>query len=185
MARSTVNQLIKFASEQGLYMGLYLTLMSACIVLSTSYPQLPMLLLPLSLFLPLVLWRLLKPTIAADADNAAISPLWLTGIYIFIFATLICGLLTAGYLNFFHPTFVIDYVQQAINTVENSPMAAAFADQLAVMNDAIARKAVPTFMEFVFSMMWSSAFFGSIISLIVALVMNFVYRKRPNAFSNS
>lgn len=185
MARSSVKQLIKFASEQGIYMGLYMTLMSACIVLSTQYQSLPTWLVPLTVLCPFVLWRLIKPAIKEDIENAAIAPLWLTGIYIFIFGTLICGIITAAYLNFFHPTFVADYLQQSIHTVETSPLASTFAEQLDVMRDALARGAVPTFMEFVFTMMWTSAFFGSMLSLLVATAMTLVYRRRTNTYLNS
>lgn len=176
--RSNVNEVLKYASEKGILMGLYLTAMSACILLSLRWPGLPSLLVPLTACCPVWLWLLLRPMARNNSEDAAVSSLWLAGIYIFIFATLICGLLTASYLLFLHPGFIGEYMASSIAAVEASPMAPAFAEQVEVMRQAMDRHLLPSPMEFTISMMWATAFFGSIVSLIVAFFMNMVYRRR-------
>lgn len=178
MERSNVKEVLKYASEKGVIMGMYLTAMSACVLLSLSFPSLPGALVPLTLCCPVMLWMLLRPLARNNPGDAAVSSLWLAGIYIFIFATLICGLLSASYLLFLHPGFIGEYMAASIASVEASPMAPAFAEQLEIMRTAQERHLLPSPMEFTVTMMWATAFFGSVVSLLVALFMNLVYRRR-------
>ena len=82
----------KYAAEAGVPMGLYLTAMSACLLLSLRLPQLPVLMFPLLFGLPFFTAWLLR-RIASDAPHYnKVSALWLAGIYTFIFGSLICCL---------------------------------------------------------------------------------------------
>lgn len=163
-------------------MGLYLTAMSACILLSMRLPLLPMLLIPLMAGTPVLLWFLLRPLARRDAGNVSLFPLWLAGIYIFIFGTLVCGLLSALYLLFADPTFISTYVRTSVEAVEASPaLAEAMAPQLEAMHEALSRNIIPSPMQYTTMMMWSTAFFGSILSLVVAAAMTFTGRlRRPS-----
>lgn len=179
MAKSTVKEILKFSSDSGVYMGLYLTAMSACILLSMKIPSLPLLLLPLMAGTPVILWLLLRPLARRDAGNMTLFPLWLAGIYIFIFGTLVCGLFSAAYLLFADPTFISTYVRSSVEAVEASPeLAAAMAPQLETMREALGRNIIPSPMQYTTMMMWTTAFFGSILSLLVAAAMTFTGRMR-------
>ena len=162
----------KYASEAGLPAGLYLTLMSACMLFSLQMPGLPMLLLPLAIGFPFVLWALMKKIVKAEPSYNKFSSLWLGGIYTVIFGTLICFFLSALYIVFLEPGFVYKYFEAAIEAVETSPMADNYATSIKLMREAMDAHLLPSGLEFLTTIAWFTCFSGSIISLLLALLMS-------------
>lgn len=162
----------KYASEAGLPVGLYLTLMSACLLLSVKIQVLPMLLLPLGLAFPFVLWIMLKKIVREEPSFNKFSSLWLGGIYTVIFGTLICMFLSALYIMFIEPDFVTLYVNNALTAVESSPMAAEYESSVEMMRNAMAAHILPSGFEFLTTMAWFTCFSGSMLSLVLALIMS-------------
>lgn len=158
----------KYASEAGLPMGIYLSVMSACLLLSIKLPALPMLILPLALGFPVLLWYLIKNISKAEPSYLKFSSLWLGGIYTVIFGTLICMFLSAAYIVVFEPNFVGMYVNNALLAVESSPVASEYEASIAMMRNAIDAHILPTGLEFLSTMAWFTCFCGSMISLIIA-----------------
>lgn len=162
----------KYASEMGLPAGLYLTLMSACILGSLRLPALPMLLLPLGLGFPFLLWTLVKKIVREEPSYLKFSTIWLGGIYTVIFGTLISMFLSAAYIVIFEPDFVALYVNNAIEAVESSPMAGEYEDTIRMMRQAMEAHILPSGLEFLSTMAWFTCFSGSMISLLIALIMS-------------
>lgn len=162
----------KYASESGLPVGLYLTIMSFCVILSLKFPVLPMVLVPLAIGFPFILWMQINKIRKEEPSYNKFSSLWLGGIYSVIFGTLICMFISGCYLVFFEPDFVVKYVSNAIEAVENSPMAPEYEVTLNMMHNAIEAHILPTGLEFLTSMAWLTCFSGSILSLILALIMS-------------
>lgn len=161
----------KYASESGIPAGLYLTIMSACFLMSIKFPVLPMLLLPLAIGFPFVLWALMRRIIKEEPGYLKISSLWLGGIYTMIFGTLICMFFSGMYLVFIEPGFVGQYVNNAIEIVASSPMAPEYEETIEIMQRALDAHILPSGMEFLSTMGWLTCFLGSIVSLGIAFVM--------------
>lgn len=161
----------KYASEAGVSAGLYLTLMSACFLMSIRIPALPMLLLPLALGFPFMLWALIRKISREEPSYVKFSSLWLGGIYTVIFGTLICMFFSGLYLFFVEPSFVGLYVTNAIETLEASPVASEYQGSITLMKEAMHAHILPSSFEFLSTMGWFTCFSGSIISLFVALVV--------------
>lgn len=162
----------KYAAEAGIPVGLYLTLMSACLLLSIKLPALPMLLLPLAIGFPFLLWARLKKIGREEPSYIKFSSLWLGGIYMVIFGVMICTFLSALYIHFIEPSFVSLYLNNAIEAVEMSPMAAEYESVTSLMRNAIEAHILPTGMEFLSTMAWFTCFGGSVLSLFIALIMS-------------
>ena len=162
----------KYASEAGLPAGLYLTLMSACVLLSIKLPALPVLLLPLTLGFPFLLWYLMKRIVKSEPAYNKFASIWLGGIYTVIFGTLICLFLSAVYVRIFEPNFVWLYFSNAIAAVESSPMAAEYTRTIALMKEAMDARLLPTSFEFLTTMAWFTCFAGSVLSLVLAFILN-------------
>lgn len=167
----------KYASEAGLPAGLYLTLMSACLLLSVKMPALPILLLPLALGFPVVLWFLMRRIIQAEPSYNKFSSLWLGGIYTVIFGTMICMFLSALYIVGIEPGFVHLYVSQALEAMEASPMASEYQATTTLIHEALEAHILPTGLEFITTIAWFTCFSGSIISLILAFIMSRTTKK--------
>ncbi len=160
----------RHSSELGLWMGLYLFLMSACLLGSIRFQPLVLLIFPLGLGTPVMLYFLLRRVWRQDPSLHTFGAVWLAGIWTFIFGSLICAILTAGWILLLEPDFVSAYVAQSLATIEGSPLAGQYAAETARMRSMIQSGALPSPMQFIFTMIWSTAFFGSIISLLIALI---------------
>ena len=167
----------KYASEAGVPVGLYLTLMSACVLLSIKSPALPMLLIPLALGFPVVLWAVVRKISLEEPSYNKFSSLWLGGIYSVIFGSLICLFLSSFYLVIFEPNFVNIYIGNALAAIENSGMSAEYDASIKMMHEAIDAHILPTGMEFLTTMAWFTCFVGSLLSLVIALIVTRVSKK--------
>lgn len=169
----------KYAAEAGLPAGLLLTAMSACMLMGLRYPALTSMLLPLAIIFPVLLWFMLRQIAKKEPEYLKVSALWLGGIYTVIFGTLICMLFSALYIFYVEPAFVYEYVTSAIESIEGSPLKDQYATTTALMREAIDARILPSGVEFVTTMGWTTCFFGSILSLIIAaIIVN--TRKRKN-----
>lgn len=161
----------KYASEAGLPAGLYLTVMSACVLMSIKMPGLPVLLLPLAIGFPFLLWGLMKKIVKSEPSFQKFSSIWLGGIYTVIFGSLICLFLSALYIVFIEAGFVTSYVNNALATLEASEYASEYASSITLMHEAVDAHILPSGLEFVTTMAWFTCFTGSILSLLIAVVM--------------
>lgn len=172
----------KYASEAGLPMGLYLTLMSACLLMSVKLPALPMFLLPLAVGFPFVLWALMKKILKAEPSYNKFASIWLGGIYTVIFGVLIALFLSALYVKIVEPNFVWLYINNAIEAVETSPMAADYSRTVDLMREAMDAHILPSSFEFLTTMSWLTCFVGSIISMFLALLLTKGSKKAPRQY---
>lgn len=172
----------KYASEAGVPMGLYLTIMSACMLLSVKVSILPLLLLPLSLGFPAVIWMVMRRIVQLEPSYNKFSSMWLGGIYTVIFGTLICMFLSGLYLCFVEPNFVSLYVNNALEAVELSPMAAEYEASIRMMREAMDAHILPSGMEFLSTMAWFTCFCGSIVSLLIAFLMSKAMKKPTQSY---
>lgn len=158
------------SAQLGLPMGLYLFLMSAALLGSIRFQPLILFIFPLALGLPVVLYFLIHRVWKQDPMLHTFGAVWLLGIWIFIFGSLVCAILSAGWIFLFEPDFVSGYLSMSIDAISNSPMAEQYASQLEQFEALRRSGSLPTPMEFIFTMIWSTAFLGSIISLLIAFV---------------
>ena len=173
----------KYASEAGIPAGLYLTLMSACLLLSIKLPFLPIFLFPLAIGFPVLLWFLMKRISIAEPYYNKFSSLWLGGLYIVIFGTLISLFLSALYIVAVEPGFVYLYINNSLEAIEASPMAENYAASVKLMREAMEAHLLPSGLEFLTTIAWFTCFSGSIISLFLAFIMSKTKKKVTRQFS--
>lgn len=167
-----VRDVIGYAAKGGVAMGLYLTLVSSCMVASLYVTELAMAGMVLLCGVPVVLWRFMRGMTSEAEGRNGFGSLWLGGIYCFIFGSLICGLLTAVYLVIAEPSFMSQYIKKGIESWEEAGRPSGMLQQIEVLQRALERKMIPNSMEMVVSMICSTAFFGSVLSAAEALVLS-------------
>lgn len=167
----------KYAAEAGVPVGLYLTLMSACLLFSVKIDFTLTLLLPLVVLFPFYLGYFMRRIGKLEPGFMKFSSLWLSGIYSVIFGTLICMLFSGLYIVFVEPGFVGAYFSKMIEAVEMSPMAESYESSVEVMRNAMETRMLPSGMDFVTTMGWFTCFSGSIVSLILAFILSRTGRK--------
>lgn len=160
-----------YSAEAGIPIGIYLSVMSACLLMSVKVQMLSLFILPLAIGFPFILWFILKNICKAEPSYKKFSTVWLGGIYSVIFGTLICLLLSSLYMINFEPGFVTQYFLQTIEVVENSDMAGQYEPTIRLLREAMDAHILPSGMEFLMTMGWFTCFAGSILSLFLSLII--------------
>lgn len=163
----------RHASEAGPVVALPLLVAAASMLLVNKFSAITVLMIPALVSVPFLLYRLMGRLASSGAGYGTYWPLWLFGIYSFIFATLICALASALYLVFIEPAFIVTYFNNALQGLEamsGQSGAPDFSTQIEVLRSAIERRMLPSSMELVASMSWLSAFGGAVLSAVVARV---------------
>lgn len=182
---TTTESVYRHAARYGLPVGLYLSLASACLIFSLRSALASLLALPVTAAFPVVIGFCIIRFARNNPDHRKVAALWVFGIYTTIFATLICALLTAFYLLLFDPGFIREYITESARLLEASPMAADYSAQTAALKRISESHAVPTPMQFVASMGWSTCFLGSMISLPFAFIASRTGRWMPQRMRDS
>lgn len=180
-----IKSVYKYAAEAGVPVGIYLTLISGCFLLSVKYEFLSMLIFPLVVVFPIVLGCFMRRLARVEPAYARFSPMWLFGIYSVLAGTLICSLFSALYLMFVDPNFMKVYVENAIATIEASPMAGEYSATVDMMRQAIDAHMLPSGLQLVTTMGWFTCFSGSILSLFLSLILSQRKPKERRGLNNA
>lgn len=171
-----IKSIYRRAADNGLIFGVYLSLLFIMFVFSSESFLMSLVGLVLLLGIPGIIFVFLRRCFVAEFGKTTISGLWMLGILIFIYASLICGVVTYVYLQYFDPSFIYEQAQAALN-VYQSVEEIKGSDIVVGMQRAIEEKLLPTPIEFVFQMIWITTFFGSLLSLLTALIVRVIPTK--------
>lgn len=162
MERASLGPLFYESGRQGTRFGILFTCMSACLLYSPRIGALSLLLVILGslamLYLPFALAKVAR----VNQAYSGFAALWMSGIVMYICGALICSLLTLIFLLFLEPGYLDGYVRNLIEQIMAQPNAPK-----PDLKDLV----IPTPMEFVSSMFWATGFFGSLLSLVLALIL--------------
>lgn len=164
--------IFQLAARAGLPIGLLLTFMSACMLLSIHYPSLPLALVGVIL-IPICLLIYMRRIATRLPVYNKFVPLWLFAMYSIIFGTLICTLLSALYVTFLEPDFINVYIDTTMAQLNNNlsgELLQAHQRNIDLINMARERHLLPSPLEFISSLAWSTAFFGTLLSIPLALI---------------
>lgn len=170
----------RYGAEYGLYMGLFLTVISLCFVFSLYRMEASIAIYPLLLIVPAVLWFMMVRLYIKEPLYRINSALWMFGICVFFFGSLICGGVTLAYLSFVEPTFFSKYATMTADFISSGPLASQYESEVELLRNAVERNQLPTSADFVISMMWTTVFMGSVTSMIMAPLVRLVAKKRFN-----
>lgn len=168
-----VKSIYRRAADNGLIFGVYLSVLFVMFVLSGKSFLTSLAGLVLLLGIPGVIFVFLRRCFIAEFGKTTISGLWMLGILIFIYASLICGVVTYVYLQYFDPSFIYNQAQAALD-IYRSVEEIKGTDLVIGMQRAIEEKLLPTPIQFVFQMIWVTTFFGSLLSLLTALIVRVI-----------
>ena len=177
MEKDNRKSVYRYGAEDGRYMGLYFIAMSACLIASPRVPALLLLMSVLLAGVPVMLYLMLRRMYREAPHNRTFSAIWTAGIMITLCGSLICALVTAAWLIYVQPDFFAEYLRTAIATVQQSGQSAEYQEQMIMMQRALESGTVPSPMQLVLSMVWSTVFFGSILSMVCAWALMFRGRR--------
>lgn len=162
-----MKSIYKCAANDGLKFGGYLTLIFVSYVLlgvSTLFAWMFNLLI---LAIPFVTYRFIKGCYKQRYGCMTISEMWMYGMLLYIYAALICGLVTYCYISFIEPNFLMNQVQMAIDLYKELDEPSV-NEMVVAIQDGVDKGLLPTTIDFVVQMIWMTSFGGSILSLILS-----------------
>ena len=170
------NNLYKHSAEAGLGFGVLLSVVSLSFIYSSESAILSLIAILLLMALPVVLYALQHRFVTRSSAPAEISSLWMLGLMISLFGSLICGVVTYVWLQYVEPTFISDQAQAAVDAYKTIPEMQG-SELVTTMQRAIDEGLLPSAIEFVINMILLTTFLGSIVSLITACIARTVCKK--------
>lgn len=163
-----VKSLYRRGADNGLIFGIYLSVMSILLMLSVDTPNLSIPALVMIAGIPFLIFYFLRKLYKDEFGYTKFSSLWMLGILVFLFGSLICGVVTYIYLQFIQPDYIYDMMNTALDLAKSNPPSPQNDQLVNILDKAIKEKMIPSPIELVIQMIWFSSFAGSILSIILA-----------------
>ena len=178
---NTQKGIVQFAMEAGAYMGLYFVVKFIFAVLSLNYPFCNVVSTIMLLFVPLVVFFMMRRFSNQNEGGSYFSQLWMMGILLFFFASLISGLaqyIYYVYINpeyiksqLFNPEYIKSQLSAAVTLLESLNMTSD-PSLLEAVKTGLEQGNIPSPMAVVIQQMWVNVFFGSLLSAVMAWLVS-------------
>lgn len=165
------------AAYNGLWMGLYFVVLFLLMVATIRLGVLNILVMAMICFTPFLIYRQLKRTHLDAHGMESFSGLWMQGILTFCCGSIILCAASYIFLRWCYPTFMYDSCLQILDMYKATPEMPK--DTLFDVATAIVEKRFairPT--DIALAYLWSAAFTGSILSMILATVVKLTKIKK-------
>lgn len=165
------------AAKDGVPFGIILTAVSLMVIYTGESGLAAIAAIILMMSLPFALFALMLRYVRNLNPLADIATGWTHGMMISLFGSLICGVVTYVWLQFFEPTFIYDQAESAIEAWKQLPKEQQ-GDMTAELQKAVDNGLLPTPIEFVVNMILLTTFLGSVLSLFMAwIIRQMILRK--------
>lgn len=161
----------RYAMEYGVYFGLYLIVKFVLTTFSLQSIMANFASEVLLIAIPFFLYFIMRHYKKQEGGNARFSQLWMFGIFLFFFASLLSGVVEYVYYRYINPAYIEAQMAAVLDLVEKM-MQAQNSETLQMMRDGLAKGGAPSPIEMVFQTIWANVFFGSLLSIIVALIIS-------------
>lgn len=166
--------LLRYSMEGGVWLGLYLVVRFVCGIAGIYSPIFDILALVLYVGTPFVLYHIMLRYHRENGYISGFSLLWMMGIMLFFFASLICCVPEYIFYQYINPDYVANAMQQSLKFIDELGIIKQ-EEVLDAYRETVEKGGVPTAIQMIMSSMWSNVFFGSLLAIIVA---PFVSRKK-------
>ncbi len=165
----------KRAAEWGLPFGLYIACMGVASIYADYFAPLSIIFILMIMATPLVVYYFQRRRFIEDDGFTEYAGLWMLGILLFIFGSVIASFIIYLVLQYFRPEFMYEQARMVIEAYSKIPQDSD-SEVLRVLQRMVDEKLLPTPIEAVFNAFWFITFFGSLVSAITALIAQ---RKLP------
>lgn len=146
---NTQKGIVQFAMEAGAYMGLYFVVKFIFAVLSLNYPFCNVVSTIMLLFVPLVVFFMMRKFSNQNEGGSYFSQLWMMGILLFFFASLISGLAQYIYYVYINPEYIKSQLSAAVTLLESLNMTS---------DPSLLEAVKPVWNRGIFRLLWQSLF---------------------------
>lgn len=157
-------------ARDGAWMGLVLCALFASWALSMRYPAAALAFPILAIAVPVTACLQLRRSYRIDLGMSTFSALWMQGICIFFFGTLLMAALALVWLRWWEPGLIRESLLNAADvyaTIDSPDARKLAADVHTIIDKGI----VPRPVDVALALLWAGVFSGSILSLLCAAVL--------------
>ena len=155
--------------------GLYIACMGVASIYADYFAPLSIIFILMIMATPLVVYYFQRRRFIEDDGFTEYAGLWMLGILLFIFGSVIASFIIYLVLQYFRPEFMYEQARMVIEAYSKIPQDSD-SEVLRVLQRMVDEKLLPTPIEAVFNAFWFITFFGSLVSAITALIAQ---RKLP------
>lgn len=160
----------RLGAEDGLLLAPVLAAACLCMGASVYYPMMFLPTMVLMAAVPVITYITQKRTFSRQFQSPTLSALWLQGICMFFFASLIMGLVVYGALRWMWPGFINDQVDLVV-----SVYGASADPDITTLVKGIERArdthSLPSPIDVTLELMYMVVFTGSLLSLVSGLIV--------------
>lgn len=158
---------IKRGAEQGLIMGLYLSLtfVAAASTMWHQWVSIPALLLMAGV--PAIIYFMLRRTYVADYGCTTFSEMWMQGIMIFVGGSIIMATVSYLYMKVLVPDYILQLFERSIEAMT----AMGQTEQAHLVRRIIDQGKILTPGEVAIEFVWVGIFSGSLLSMVMAWIV--------------
>lgn len=160
----------RIGAEDGLIMGPLLAVTVVLMGATTYVPGLFFLAIAAMIAVPTVAYMLLARAYRADRAQSTFSALWLQGICMFFFGSLIMAVIAYASMRWLCPTFIYDQIETVVKAYGSLDNADARAIA-ATLQKAAETRSLPTPIEVSLEMIYMAVFSGSLLSMVLSLAV--------------
>ena len=165
-------------ADDGFLMGLYLSVLFIASVCSIYSALAGIASAAMALAVPVMIFLFLRRSYRSDNCRSTFSALWLHGICIFLFGSLLMALTSYLYLRFINPAYittVLDMAKEIYSSVDTDDA----RQMVAAIQKAQDSHLVFTPRQIAVEIIWAGVFSGSLLSMVVAAIVRAVTRPTP------
>lgn len=160
----------KRGAEDGLYFGIYLSVMFLLSVFSLSQPLLSWVTILMALGVPVIIYRYLRRAYIEEYGTLTFSAMWLHGIVVFFCGSIISATVAFVYLRWIHPDFIYTTMQEVIK-IYNEIGTSKATEIAATLQKMIDQNLLPTPILIAVQSVWSAVFTGSLLSMLISVLV--------------
>lgn len=154
-------------AENGLVMGVFLSVLFLAMANSLEIAWLGLLSMVMMLGVPFLTYGLLRRSYRSDLGLSKFSELWMEGIIIFAGGSVIMAVVALAYMRWIEPSFIATQVT-TVAALYREAGETGIAD---MVDNAVARHALPTPAEVAVEFVWLGIFSGSMLSMLMTLLV--------------
>ncbi len=162
--------LLMYAMEGGVWLGLYLLARFVCGIAGMYSPLFNTVAMLLFIGTPVMLYYVLMRFHKQSGHLSGFGMLWMMGIMLFFFASLISCIPEYIFYQYISPDYIANAATQSLKMIEEMGV---MEDSVTLeeMRKMLSADALPSAMQMVMSTMWANVFFGSLLSIVVAPIV--------------
>lgn len=172
-----IKSVYRRGADDGFFFGIYLSLMLLATFYSVSGPSMLSGLFSFAMIIgvPAVIYFFIRRGYKADHCRSQFSAMWLHGICIFFFGSLLMALTSYIYLRLINPAFISNMLEIARQTYAG--LGTADANTIVNMIEQVQRtNAYPTAGGIAVEIIWLAVFTGSLLSMLLSLIIRAINR---------